>query len=100
MKLEETFVDRLVKVVVEPTLVAEIPERGWDSKELTLTTPREAENERLKAYEAVAWYNNVFDKYTPSGEKAGGKRAYTPQKYIYKIGDADSFATLNVGGGN
>ena len=42
MKLEETFVDRLVKVVVEPTLVAEIPEQGWDSKEITLTTPREA----------------------------------------------------------
>ena len=95
--MEKSFVNRIVRASAGKTLVGEMEQCTFVKNTLKLTTPRDAEKEKLET-ENAARYNNTFEKYTPSGEKAE-KKAYTAAKDVYDINDAGSFATINVAGG-
>jgi hypothetical protein len=74
-EMDEQFVRKVVAGSIDPTFVREVANCTWEKETRVLTTPEDAEAEKLAAMEEAAWYkdaygDNVFDlSKTDKGKK-------------------------------
>ena len=59
-KMDPDFTARVVQGCFDPVLVWAIDSCQWNEETRVLTTPQDAENERLAAMESAAWYKDAF----------------------------------------
>ena len=59
-KLPAELISELLAKSMDPILVNSISKCSWDNKSWYLTTPEDAEQEKLKRMEDAAWYSDVF----------------------------------------
>jgi hypothetical protein len=59
-KMDEKFTTQVIKGCFDPVLVRGIDSCQWDEATRVLTTPQDAENEKLAAMESAAWYKDAF----------------------------------------
>jgi hypothetical protein len=97
-KMDADFVSRMVRAVMDPGLVNAIDQCTWDKETRVLTTPEDAENERMDKLEEAAWYKDEFgdhmvDTSRKEKKKFAGKEAldelncdYSFKSVHYKTG--------------
>ena len=59
-ELPPELIAEVISKSMDPILVNEIERCQWDEKAMTLTTPEDVENDKMKKMEEAAWYNDVF----------------------------------------
>jgi hypothetical protein len=59
-KLGVKLITDLIRASMDPILVNGMSSCKWEREHWILTTPEDAENEKLKAMEDAAWYNDEF----------------------------------------
>jgi hypothetical protein len=59
-KMDSDFTAQVIKGCFDPVLVRAIDDCQWDEATRVLTTPQDAENEKLAAMESAAWYKDAF----------------------------------------
>jgi hypothetical protein len=70
--LGEDLIARVIRASMDPILVNGIDKCSWEKEHWIMTTPEDAENEKLKAIEEAAWYNDEFGDHmvrTPAGRR-------------------------------
>ena len=73
--MDEQFVGKVVSGSMDPTFVREITHCTWDKETWVLTTPADAEAEKLEAMEKAAWYKDAYgDNVFDLSKKEKGKR--------------------------
>jgi hypothetical protein len=59
-KMQEEFVKSLIRASVDASLCNSVDECKWEEKGWVLSTPEDEANDKLKAIEEAAWYNDEF----------------------------------------
>jgi len=73
--MDEQFVRKVVAGSIDPTFVREVVNCTWDKETRVLTTPEDAEAEKLAAMEEAAWYKDAYgDNVFDLSKKDKGKR--------------------------
>jgi hypothetical protein len=73
--MDEQFVRKVVAGSIDPTFVREVTNCTWEKENRVLTTPEDAEAEKLAAMEEAAWYKDAYgDNVFDLSKKDKGKR--------------------------
>jgi hypothetical protein len=98
-KMEEGFVNRLVRATVDPSLVNAIEDCRWNEKEMIITTPEDEEQEKLKAMEDAAWYNDEFGDHMVDTSKKE-KMQYASKEALDELNCDHSYKSVHQKKGN
>jgi hypothetical protein len=98
-KMDEEFVGRLIRATVDPSLVNMIGECKWQEKDWVLTTQEDEENEKVKAIEDAAWYNDEFGDHMFDTRKKE-KTKYAPQEALDELNCDHSYKSVHMRKGN
>ena len=98
-ELGDVLVASLIRATMDPILVNSIEQCKWDAATRVLTTPEDEENEKAKAMEEAAWYNDEFGDHmmdTSRKEKA----AFASKEALVELNCDHSFKSIHQKKGN
>jgi hypothetical protein len=99
VKLDEEFVNRLIRATVDPSLVNAIKDCKWDEMTQGLTTPEDEEQEKMKAMEEAAWYTDEFgDHMVDTSRKE--KMQYASKEALDELNCDHSYKSVHQKKGN
>jgi hypothetical protein len=93
-ELGESLISDVVRASMDPTLVNSIGECAWDEKLMVLTTPEDAENDKMRAMEEAAWYNDEFGDHMVDTSKKE-KVPYASKEALDDLHCEASFKTIH-----
>jgi hypothetical protein len=98
-ELEEALIASLIRATMDPILVNSIGQCKWDAETSVLTTPEDAEYEKVKAIEEAAWYNDEFgDHMVDTSRKE--KATYATKEALEELNCDHSFKSIHHKKGN
>ena len=89
----------VVRASMDPILVNMIGQCIWDEKLWGLTTPEDAENEKLQAMEDAAWYNDEFGNHMVGTSKKE-KMTHANKEALDELHCDHSYKTIHQKKGN
>jgi uncharacterized membrane protein YgcG len=98
-KIDEEFVTRLIRASVDPGLVNAIEDCKWDEKNQVLFTPEDEEQEKMKAIEEAAWYNDEFGDHMVDSNKKE-KMQYASKEALDELNCDHSYKSFHQKKGN
>ena len=98
--MNPAFINDLIIASVDPTLVSEVDECTWNSKDKTLSTPRDEAMEAAKKNEEAEWYMNLDFLNIGDFNKNNKKEKQVDRRHFQRCNDDGSFTTLNVAAGD
>jgi hypothetical protein len=98
-ELGESLIADVVRASMDPILVNMVSECKWDEKLMILTTPEDAENEKIRAMEEAAWYNDEFGDHMVDTSKKE-KVPYASKEALDDLHCEHSFKTIHQKKGN
>lgn len=98
-KIDEEFVTRLIQASVDPGLVNAIEDCKWDEKNQVLFTPEDEEQEKMKAIEEAAWYNDEFGDHMVDSNKKE-KMQYASKEALDELNCDHSYKLFHQKKGN
>jgi len=93
-ELGESLIANVVRASMDPILVNSIGKCKWDEKLWVLETPEDAENEKRRAMENAAWYNDEFGDHMVDTSKKE-KREYANKEALDELHGDHSFKTIH-----
>jgi hypothetical protein len=93
-ELGESLIANVVRASMDPILVDSIGKCKWDEKLWVLETPEDAENEKRRAMENAAWYNDEFGDHMVDMSKKE-KREYANKEALDELHGDHSFKTIH-----
>jgi hypothetical protein len=98
-KMDKEFVMRLVRASVDASLCNTIDDCKWEDKGWVLTTPEDEENDKLKAIEDAAWYNDEFGDHMVDTSKKE-KLKYASKEALDELNCDHSYKSVHQKKGN
>ena len=89
----DTFINNLLKVSIDPSLIHEMVHCTWDAQTFTLTTPKDAAAAKKKNIEDTAWYQKDFGSHIK--RKGKEQKEYIAPEDVYNFYDNHTYKTLN-----
>jgi hypothetical protein len=62
-EIDPATIKQIIQGSLDPSLVNAITRCKWDKEKKVLTTPEDEANEKMRALEKAAWYNNMFGEH-------------------------------------
>lgn len=98
-QLGDVLVAALIRATMDPILVNSIEQCKWDAETRVLTTPEDEENDKAKALEDAAWYNDEFgDHMVDTSRKE--KAAFASKEALAELNCDHSFKSIHQKKGN
>jgi hypothetical protein len=94
-ELGESLIANVVRASMDPILVNSIGGCKWDKKLWVLETPEDAENEKHRAMESAAWYNDEFGDHMVDTSKKE-RREYANKEALDELHGDHSFKTIST----
>jgi hypothetical protein len=98
-ELGDVLIASLIRATMDPILVNSIEKCKWDAETCVSTTLEDAENDKIKAMEEAAWYNDEFIYHmvdTSRKEKA----AYATKEALEELNCDHSYKSIHHKKGN
>jgi hypothetical protein len=99
-EIDPATIKRIIQGSLDPSLVNAITTRcKWDKEKKVLTTPEDEANEKMRALETAAWYNNMFGEHmVDTGKKE--KNQYAAKEMLDELNAGHSFKSVHKKKGN
>lgn len=95
--VDEVFVEDLLKEYVDPSLVHEIPHCKWNSKDQTIMTPEELEEEDTSdKLVNQSWFKDIVQQYEEQKESSKKSKNYASAAALYDLDATKSVKTMHA----